>query len=266
MSHKNSIALLMSFCYSFLICLNTSTEGFKDLSRPPFQLSGYPARQSRYVPPRKNTPSPLFIVCALIACFFASFFVTILIVKTSQASTTSFNNLAVSTPSPLPATLTPNTSGPLESATLGGTPASFAQKYGNAIGNGSIFETTQDGLKIDFVLTGAKGKDGKTHINVINIIAGDGNGNSTPLPSQTSATLIKALLPPDAKHLQDVPSGNFIDHVYMSQRLSQTFDASIFISDAGGSVPSGTLDWLCLGTDSSGASDSCLLSTGKNAK
>jgi hypothetical protein len=232
-----------------------------------FQLhDSIPPQQGYSSAPRRNRlMSALLLAVYFIGLFFISFFATQFIALNLRSQISSSNQSTIDT-TPIPATSTHNPTVSLDDATLGGTLDAFTQKYGRAIGNGTIFETHQDGLSIDMVLTGDTGKDGKKRVNAINIVAGDTNGNQVKLPSHTRDVLLAALFPPDAMHVGDVPGDKFTDHIFTSQRLAATFDASIFISDAGENVPSGTFDWVCFNSDSSGASDFCLLATGENAK
>ncbi len=138
------------------------------------------------------------------------------------------------------ATPTPPTT--VVGARLGGRDDAFASTYTEDAGH---YDATIAGQPVTINTMVSGGTDGAARVIEIDVWP-EGNAFDT----KTAAKIAVTFLPSDAVHLRDVQDqfkdGNYV-HVYHSNLLAASFDASVFVDsvDLTTPIPSGTLSWTC---------------------
>lgn len=180
---------------------------------------------------------------------------------------------ASATATPLPSTAHTGRTGthPIFAPVLGGTISDFALQYGVAedpTNNeaGLWQHITIAGQSVSLSVSTAPppdSRDGDLHI--MNLIV-ETTSNAT-WNTATQQHVMAALLPPDAKLVRQVSTGNGNEIIYSSAQLAATFRDGLFTNDAGETVTSGTFNEQCFleGTSvqAGGAATSCWFTVGE---
>ncbi len=155
-------------------------------------------------------------------------------------------DLPIAVASPTPLASTGPTTQLVTSARLGGPLSAFDAAYGPEVDKGT-WNIKVAGYRVQLLVSTTPyvgdSKDGQKRVLSISIT---GLQESTWTEAQTMA-VVQSFLPPDAVHIQSMAGSDTSgpDNIYMSQQLTHSIDASMFVDTAHLLVAPGTFDWHC---------------------